>query len=482
MNIRILGAVVALVGAFMTMTETRAEPAQGAGGAPAGTQAVKLRIDAGTLVGFTDGRVSTFRGVPYAKPPVGPLRWRAPQAPAPWTGERDATHFALPCPQPVPATGVNGGGVSGATSEDCLYINVTVPKGARNAPVFVWLHGGAGYLGAGHLGGYNGEAFARNGVIVVSVNYRLGAFGSFAHTALTAANGAEPLGNYALMDAIEVLKWVKRNARALGADAANVTIGGQSAGGSMVSQIIASPAARGLFAKAIIESGSNLRGGIDMAAAEAKGAEAATALGLPGAAATAEALRAIPAETLVSNAATRAGVRGITDGKIVTGSLADAYANGTAADVPTLVGSNNGEPGAGAARTLAGLAAGGTAPSYLYNFAYVPEWRKTAQPNGAPHSAEIVYVFDSWGFSSSFDPRVNADDKDVSRRINLCWVAFLKSTPAMRGLDCGEGFTWPAYSAAADDAALFGRAFSLIKAGTIQPPPMGAPRGSMAPN
>ncbi len=234
--------------------------------------------------------------------------------------------------------------------------------------------------------------------------------------------------------------------------------------------------------KAVIESGANLRGGIDMAAAEAKGVEAATALGLTGAAATAEALRAIPAEALVNNAATRAGIRGITDGKIVAGALQDAYANGTAADVPTLVGSNNGEPGASGARSLASLAAAGAAPSYLYNFAYVPEWRKTAQPNGAPHSAEIVYVFDSWAFSSSGDPRVNADDKDVSRRINACWVAFLKSTNATRGLDCGDGFTWPAYDAAADDAALFGRVFSLIKAGTIQPPPMGAPRGSMAPN
>lgn len=481
MNIRIWGAALALMGALMTMTESRAEPAQGAGGAPAGTTAVRLKIDAGTLVGFSDGQVNTFRGVPYARPPVGPLRWRMPQQPAHWTGDRDATHFALPCPQPVPATGVNGGGVSGATSEDCLYINVTVPKNARNAPVFVWLHGGAAYLGAGHLGGYNGEAFARNGVIVVTVNYRLGAFGAFAHPALTAANGGEPLVNYALMDAIEVLKWVKRNARALGADANNVTVGGQSAGGSMVSQLLASPAASGLFAKAVIESGSNLRGGIDLAAGEAKGVEAATALGLPGANATADQLRAIPAGALVANAATRTGIRGVIDGKIVTGSLQDAYAAGTAADVPTLVGSNNGEPGAGAARTLAGLAAAGSAPSYLYNFAYVPEWRKPAQPNGAPHSAEIVYVFDSWGFSSAGDPRVNADDKDVSRRLNLCWTAFFKSTNATRALSC-EGFSWPAYSAEADDAALFGRAFGLIKAGTIQPPPMGAPRGSMAPN
>ena len=231
---------------------------------------VKLKTDSGVLVGESQDGVSSFKGFPYAKPPVGDLRWRPPQRVS-WDGERDATRFALPCPQPAGADGrANGGGVSGPTSEDCLYMNVWVPKNARNAPVMLWLYGGAGYLGAGHLGSYNGASFARQGVIVVTLNYRLGMLGNYAHPALTkAAPAGEPLVNYALMDAIAGLEGVQRIGRALGADPQNVTRIGQSAGGLMVSALLAAPPAKGLCQKALIHSGTFFGGGRNMTDAAA---------------------------------------------------------------------------------------------------------------------------------------------------------------------------------------------------------------------
>jgi para-nitrobenzyl esterase len=141
--------------------------------------AVKVTIDTGVLVGESKDGVESFRGIPFAKPPIGQLRWQPPQMVDKWNGDRDATQFKLPSPQPNNPDGKtpNGGGVSGATSEDCLYVNVHAPASAKNAPVMVWLYGGASYLGGGHLGSYNAPSFAKNGVIVVTANYRLGPLG-----------------------------------------------------------------------------------------------------------------------------------------------------------------------------------------------------------------------------------------------------------------------------------------------------------------
>jgi para-nitrobenzyl esterase len=170
------------------------------------------------------------------------------------------------------------------------------------------------------------------------------------------------------------------------------------------------------------------------------------------------------------------------DEKFKTKSTQDAFADGTANYVPLIIGSNNGEPGFDGARKVA-AAMSTKAPAYLYQFAYVPEWRKPAQPAGAPHSAEIVYVFDSWKFSSAGDPRVNATDEAVSRRVNSCWVAFAKSAANSKSLSCADGYTWPSYTEASDAVTVFGEKPTLGKASTIPSgPPPGAPRGSMAPN
>jgi para-nitrobenzyl esterase len=438
---------------------------------------VKVKIDAGTLVGETKDGVNMFRGVPFAKGPVGDLRWKAPVKPDAWPGERYATAFEPPCPQPVniDQKSSNGGGVSGVQSEDCLYLNVYAPANASKAPVVVWLYGGASYLGAGHLGSYNGTANAKNGVITIPINYRLGPLGTFAHPSLTREGGNT--GAFALMDAVAALEWVKRNAAAFGGDPDNVTVAGQSAGAMMVMNLLSIPSAKGLYHKAIVQSGAGLTQSQTLAAAEAKGVEAATALGLPGKDATAAQLRSVSAQTLVANAATQRGYGAPIDGKFKTTSTVDALNAGTEIDVPVMVGSNSGEGGFNGARTVAKLAGDSGAGAWLYHFAYVPEFRKADWKSGAIHSAELMFSFDtidtsSWGMSAT--GKADAADRAMAQKVNSCWVAFYKMDPKSKSLSCAGGFSWPAYTDAADDAAQFTNAGpKLAKAKTL---PSGPPQ------
>jgi para-nitrobenzyl esterase len=448
---------------------------------PAKPAAAKVTTDAGILVGEEQDGVRVFRGVPFAKPPVGDLRWAAPVKPAAWPGERAAVAFEPPCPQPVNVDQKtsNGGGVSGVQSEDCLYLNVYAPASASKAPVVVWLYGGASFLGAGHLGSYNGTSNAKSGVITVAINYRLGPLGTFAHPSLTKEAAGKGVGSYALMDAVAALEWVKRNAAAFGGDPDNVTIAGQSAGGAMVVNLLSVPSAKGLYQKAVIQSGALLTPSRPLAEAEQKGAEAATALGLNGKDATAAQLRAVSAQTLVANATTQRGFSPPIDGKFKTTSTIDALNAGTEIDVPVLIGSNSGEGGFDAARTVAKLAGDSGAGAWLYNFAYVPAFRKSEWARGAIHSAELMFSFDavgtsSWGQSASG----KADDADrvMAKKVNSCWVAFYKMAPTGKSFTCADGFTWPAYTEAGDDAAQFQSAGpKVVKSKTIAngPPPAG---------
>jgi para-nitrobenzyl esterase len=443
--------------------------------AAAGERPAKVKLDSGVVVGTEDAGILRFKGIPFAKPPVGELRWTPAVPPDAWAGERAANKFALPCPQPVNADGKpNGGGVSGEYSEDCLYLNVWAPAKAKHAPVMVWLYGGASFLGAGHLGSYESSAFARDGVIVVTINYRLGALGMFAHPALTkAASASDPLGNYALTDAMEALRWVRRNIGKFGGDAGNVTLFGQSAGGAMTVAMLTIPAAKGLFHKAIVQSGAILRGGPTLEEAAATGATMATALGLPGADATLAQLRAVPAKSFVETEAAKRGIFGVIDGRLRTQAPEDAFAAGNAIDVPLMIGSNNGERGADAARKIASYASAG-APSFLYQFAYVPDWRKEEQPQGAIHSAELVYVFESWATSAYGGPKVTPREHEVSARVHSCWVAFAKSAPDARALRCADAMQWPAYTDANDAIAVFRERSSIQKAAELPvfvPPP-----------
>ncbi len=449
-----------LAAALLAASSLALMTAAGAQTTPAKPEPAKVKIDAGTLVGEVQDGVRVFRGVPFAKPPVGHLRWAAPQKPAPWPGERAAVAFEPPCPQPVniDQKTSNGGGVSGVQSEDCLYLNVYAPANASKAPVVVWLYGGASFLGAGHLGSYNGTNNAKSGVITVAINYRLGPLGTFAHPSLTAEGQKDGTASYALMDAVAALEWVKRNAAALGGDPDNVTIAGQSAGAAMVVNLLSIPKAKGLYQKAVVQSGALLTPSRPLAEAEAKGIEAANAFGLGGKNATAAQLRSISAQSLVANPLTQRGFSPPIDGTFKTTSTIDALNGGTEIDVPVLIGSNSGEGGFDGARTIAKLAGDSGAGAWLYNFAYVPAFRKNEWAKGAIHSAELMFSFDavdtsSWSQSAS--GKADAADRAMAKTVNSCWVAFYKMDPAAKAFTCGNGFSWPAYTDGDDSAAQF---------------------------
>ena len=253
--------------------------------APASVFAEPVRVatDSGTVVGSTGTDGVVFKGIPFAAPPVGDLRWEPPRPVARWTGDRPAAAYGANCAQKLNPNGApNAGGAMGPISEDCLFLNVWTPRAPSKAPVMVWLHGGGNAFGAGSLGAYQGEAFTRDGVVLVTINYRLGAFGFFAHPALTkAAKDDEPLVNYGLMDQIEALNWVKRNIAAFGGDPDNVTLFGESAGAQDTLLLMTAPAAQGLFAKAIVESAPAWTPLATLAKREAQDEALITAAGAP---------------------------------------------------------------------------------------------------------------------------------------------------------------------------------------------------------
>jgi para-nitrobenzyl esterase len=448
---------------------------------PAKPASVKVTIDSGVLVGEVQNGVNVFRGVPFAKPPVGELRWKAPQKPDKWPGERAAIADEPPCPQPVNRDGSpNGGGVSGVQSEDCLYLSVYAPVNANKSPVVLWLYGGGAFLGAGHLGSYNGTSNAKHGVITIPINYRLGALANFSHPALTKEAGArDPLGNFALTDAVAALEWIKRNVAAFGGDPNNVTIAGQSAGAAMVVNLLSIPSAKGLYHKAIIQSGAILRPGQTMTDAEKRGVDAAKALGLPENATVVQ-LREVSAQTLAATEETRRGVTSPIDNRFRTISTVDALNGGTEIDVPVLVGSNSGEPGFDAARTVAKLAGDSGAGAWLYNFAYVPGFRRGEWKQGAIHSAELMFTFDSMdtsGWAMSPSGKADAADRAVGKLVNACWIAFYEMDPKAKSLTCADGVTWPAYTDAADDAMQFTDKAQIVKSKNV---PSGPPRPANA--
>ena len=303
----------------------------GAGGAVAapssGSSSPIVRTGGGLVRGAGAAGVDSFLGLPYAAPPTGNLRWRAPQPAAAWTGVRDATTFGPSCPQaPSPFA------PPGQFSEDCLYLNVYTPA-ARSSfggrPVLVWIHGGG--LEQDGARDYDGTKLAADGVVVVTINYRLGALGFLAHPAL-ASHGAA--GNYGLMDQQAALRWVQRNIARFGGDPGNVTIAGQSAGGLSVLAQMVSPGARGLFQRAIVQSGTFALNQRPLAVAEAAGETFATAVGC--ADQSAACLRSAPVSDLVANFGVE--IPGVVDGAVLTQPIGTALARGQFARVPVING------------------------------------------------------------------------------------------------------------------------------------------------
>jgi para-nitrobenzyl esterase len=320
----------------------------------------------GIVRGIVEDNSTVFRGIPYAAPPVGSNRWRPPQPVQSWEGVRDASKVCAECPQ---AGWPRGSGMSKTSNEDCLFLNVWKPSIATNKsklPVMVWIHGGAFVAGSGS--GYSGAAFTKQDVILVTINYRLGRLGHFGFPALSAENPKEFKGSYAYMDQIAALEWVQKNIAAFGGDPKNVTIFGESAGGVSVHSLLTMPSAKGLFQKAIIESGGG-RDGVLTArpihkdnadvnypvSAETIGVNFAKRYNIEGTdAAALDKLRSLTAAEIVDDGQETAGQNGppiysgpILDGRLVTETAESSYKAGRQQNIPIIIGSNSAEVPAG---------------------------------------------------------------------------------------------------------------------------------------
>lgn len=457
----------------------------------------RSRITQGVLQGASDAGVDRFLDIPFAAPPIGERRWRAPAPAAAWRGVRDAVRMGPACPQPVRPALV-AGGVADNQSEDCLQLNVWRPAGARRLPVMVWIHGGAHVLGSGTFPVFDGTAFARQGVVLVTINYRLGPLGYFAHPALTAeAVRNAPIGNYGLMDQMAALRWVRSNIAAFGGDPRNVTVFGESAGAISITTMLANPAAKGLFDRAIVQSGVGLLDPATLAAQEASGIETGRRAEL-GSSPSAAQLRALPASALLAAVPERAGgamVGPFIDGRLVREAPWRVFARGEPIDVPLMIGANSNEasvilamgvPSAAAhvymgkdpaaaraaygsdlseaelarqvlgdawfvapARWMAERTQRG-APSYLYHFDYVAAARR-ARAAGAAHGSEVPYLFGTLDYLASLAGSIDAEDRAFGNGMSACWVSFAKTGVP----HCDVMPQWPRYRTDDDRIALF---------------------------
>jgi len=458
------------------------------------------RVEQGMLRGQIENGLAVFRGVPFAAPPVGAWRWRAPQPAARWSGTRPAAQFAPQCMQ-----GAAGppGAAAPAMSEDCLYLNVWSPARSpeQRLPVLVWIYGGGFTGGSAASPVTSGEVLAGKGVVLVSIAYRVGPMGFLAHPELSAESPQKVSGNYGLLDMIAALKWIRHNIAAFGGDPAKVTIFGQSAGGIAVSQLCASPLARGLFDGAISESGGSFAAprptgqpGENMrrlADAERQGVAIARSAGVNSIAA----LRALPAPQVLAAARGNGVSWPVVDGWVLPSDQYLLYESGHFNDVPVLVGYNSDEGasfprerssadfavnthrryGDYADRLLAAYPAGdGTLPrsardlvrdasfgwqtwtwarlqsrhgrsrAWLYFFDQHPDYPAGSPQagSGAPHGREVAYVFGHLDGLRNETP--GAADRLISDAMGTYWTNFAKY-----GDPNGSGVpAWPAFSAA----------------------------------
>ncbi len=458
-----------------------------------------VQVTGGRIEGVLNraGDVYSYKGIPFATPPVGALRWKAPQPVVPWSGVRRADAFG---PSPVQGAPSPFGPWSAEylipktpISEDCLYLNVwTGKQAARKKPVLVWIYGGGFGSGGSGVPIYDGEATARNGIVFVSVNYRVGPFGFFAHPELTGESGNQASGNYGLMDQIAALKWVQQNIVRFGGDPANVTIAGQSAGSMSVNCLVASPLASGLFTKAIAQSGARFATPYpSLLEAEDDGKKTARALG----ASTLADLRALPAEALLKQAQAMRGP--IIDGYVLPASIAQLFADRRQNQVALLTGWNEDEglafgplknavdytaqinqrygtqaeallryypanTDAEAAQSQRNLSRDQTfgaqnyhwavtqaqqrMPVYVYRFMRKVPATGDYASYGAFHTAEVPYAYDNLRFvDKQLRPLRQADD-ELAHAMAAYWANFIKT-----GNPNGKGLAhWPAFTAPSD--------------------------------
>ena len=458
-----------------------------AGYANAAPDPALIETRQGTVAGVVDGGLAVFKGIPYAAPPVGALRWKPTQPPAKHKGKLDATKFGPPCPV-FDGSKMGQGkwltaydifiGIPQApgSTEDCLHLNIWAPMGVKGAAVMVWIQAG-GLPSSFPL--FDGAALARQGVVMVTMNFRQFTLGNFSHPALTrAAQPGEPLCCFSSMDQLAALRWVKENIAAFGGDPRNVTVFGQSAGGTATMALLTTPAARGLIDKAIIQSGSSWGSTLTLAEMETLGSWAASKAGLPGKDATADQLRALPPGALPWFGF------GNIDGRFRPEDTTTAIVQGHVIDVPLLIGwtdydgsslrsmkpetfveqapgtlkaayASDGKTGAdlgyqmytdqhvGApARWVASKASDG-APAYLYLFSYVRSGNR-GKVRGAAHGDDIVFVFDAWRNLPQVQP--SEEDRAMTRRMQSCWVSFARTGKPQ----CEGAPDWPRYTRASD--------------------------------
>ena len=448
-----------------------------------------VKVDGGQISGKLVDGVRVFKGIPFAAPPVGDLRWKAPQSVVPWDGVRPADKFGSQCVQTPYPVGSVYAMAPAPRSEDCLYLNVWTAGGAGDKrPVMVWIHGGAWTRGAADIATYDGASLARRGVVVVTVNYRLGPLGLLAHPELTAESPQHSSGNYAILDHIAALRWVQHSIAAFGGNPANVTIFGESAGSWSVNVMQATPLSRGLFHRVIGESGGQFGRIPRLDDAEQGGLALANAVGAD----SLKALREIPAEKLVAVPAFRSSVN--VDGWVLPDDVRTTFAQKKDSRVPVLVGSNADEwttlgspatfpktmdefrarieaqfPGlsrefdaaypvkseadiAGAMlglgrdltfslemRTWARMVTAAGQRAYLYQFTHIPPG-PDATTRRAYHASEIQYVF-----GNLRNPAFAFGDADrkLCEAMSSYWVNFATSgNPNGKGLP-----TWAAYEA-----------------------------------
>ena len=424
-----------------------------------------VKVDGGLVSGLParDASIIAFKGIPFAAPPVGDLRWRAPQPVIPWQGVRKAADFGTSCVQTL-TPGKKGFGpwtweflTQNQVGEDCLTLNVWTPAKSPRAklPVFVWIYGGGFNSGSSEVPLYDGEGLASKGLIVVTINYRVGILGFFAHPELTKESGHNASGNQGLLDQVAALQWVHRNIAAFGGDPARVTIAGQSAGAMSVMELLTSPLTNGLFHGAIVQSGVSClmdaataahMQGETLASAEAAGVAFATKQG----ATSLKDLRALPWQTLLK--ASPADVHFV---PIVDGYL-EPSADGKLHDVATMAGCTTGEISTGvmgggppnpaaADQRLSALyqwarqrAATAKQPAYLYLWDHVLPGPDAAR-YGAFHSSELAYVLNT--LHASDRPFTDADRK-IAEMMSSYWANFVTT-----GNPNGAGVPkWPAVS------------------------------------
>lgn len=470
--------------------------------------APQVEIAQGRLEGKQDGLVEAFLGIPYAAPPVGELRWRPPLPVSRWTETRKAAEFGPSCVQTLLPEGrapwTREYVVQNRTSEDCLSLNVWAsPKSAAPRPVLVWIHGGGFNEGSGEVPIYNGSSLAGRGIVVVTINYRLGALGFMAHPEITreARSHGEAPANFGLQDQIAALKWVQQNIAAFGGDPANVTIAGQSAGAMAVHALVSSPTAKGLFVRAIAQSGlPTIIPMPGLAEAEKTGVKFAMEKG----AKSLTALRALPAEALLAAAGSPGGLRfGATvDGSVLPASPSALLESGNFNDVPMIVGQTADEgsafPGYGAGEEQAYKAFlarsfGDKAPEFAKFYpadteaarsqsmkeasrdrglALIDQWSRVrvakgkspvftyfythAEPGegsdkfGAFHSSEIPYALAT--LDAAPERNFKLGDRQLSLTMSTYWVNFVRN-----GNPNGDGLAnWPAVTAASVPTMVFG--------------------------